>query len=768
MKTFSDLGRLLMKAVEFSIDKIKKIAGEIDGIYTENIELGESFLDFAARFASMPGTVILMSGGDNDCSRYHILGAKPWLTFTGRINEMKIKAEDHSFNFRADPFDTLRNILNAYKPYVQHLHGHNIQSPFAAGILGYLSYDLKDSLEKLPRTSIDDLYLPHICFFAPSIIVIHDRKEDRTSLFIPERIVSGKSVLHKDLEVFKNIQASKQPLIESFSGDTDGFRSNFTKSKYINAVKQIKEYIASGHVYQVNLSQRFEMNFEGSAFGLFKTLYNLNPAPFFSYINAEDHFIVSTSPERFLLQSGDRLETRPIKGTMPRGDTLKEDKKLGLELKNSKKDDAELSMIVDLLRNDLGKICKAGSVRVVEHKRLEVYKNVFHLVSIIEGVLDKNQNAVDIIKAAFPGGSITGCPKIRSMEIIDELEPHRRHIYTGSTGYISFYDTMDLSIAIRTATIVNKKIIFSVGGGIVFDSDPFDEYDETMHKGRTLMEVFKGKEKVLSSKKHVWINGSIEPIDLAKINVTDQGFLFGYGFFETIRVDKGKPQYLEEHIARFNQTWKHLFFKRVPDLTWQDIIYQVISSNGLLEETAAVKIIASKGNSENSSLNFTLIAMARPYTHRLAEKKELGVKLVIYPKPRQTPLADYKTLNYLYYLLAGEWAKKKGADEALILNPDDTISETNTANILLIKDKTFIRPVSPHVLPGIMEKVVCELLLSWGYMSESKKLCLEDLFLSDQVIITNSLIGAIPVLSIDGKKLKKPTDLWLKINNAVL
>ena len=160
--------------------------------------------------------------------------------------------------------------------------------------------------------------------------------------------------------------------------------------------------------------------------------------------------------------------------------------------------------------------------------------------------------------------------------------------------------------------------------------------------------------------------------------------------------------------------------------------------------------------------------MARPYTHRLAEKKEQGVKLVVYPKPRQTPLADYKTLNYLYYLLAGEWAKKRGADEAFILNPDETISETNTANILLIKDKTLIIPVSPHVLPGVMEKVVCELLSNWGYLSESKKLYPENLFLADQVIITNSLIGAVPVLSIDGKKLKTPTDLWLKINNAVL
>jgi len=756
-----------MKNVESSMDEIKKITGEIDGIHTERIELGESFLDFAARFAAMPGTVILMSGGDNDCSRYHMLGAKPWLTFTGRINEMQIKTEDHIFNFRADPFDTLRNIINVYRPYVQHLN-KNTQSPFTAGILGYLSYDLKDSLEKLPRTSIDDLYLPHICFFAPSIIIIHDQKKHTTELFVPRRIVSGESVLHKDLEVFKNILVSKKPLIESFGGDIDGFRSNFKRSKYINTIKQIKEYIASGHVYQVNLSQRFEMSFEGSAFGLFKTLYKLNPAPFFSYINAEDHFVVSTSPERFLLQSGDRLETRPIKGTIPRGENLNEDKRRGIELKNSSKNDAELSMIVDLLRNDMGKVCVAGSVRVVEHKRLEAYNNVFHLVSIVEGILDREYDAVDIIKATFPGGSITGCPKIRAMEIIDELEPHSRHIYTGSIGYISFHDTMDFSIAIRTATIVNKKIIFSVGGGIVFDSDPFDEYDETMHKGRTLMEVFKGKEKSLDTNRYVWINGSIESIDHANINVADQGFLFGYGFFETIRADRGKPKYLKEHISRLNQTWEHLFNERVPDLTWEDIIYQVISSNGLLGETSAVKIIASKGNCEKSFFDFTLIVMAKPYKYRLAEKKEQGVNLVVYPKPRQTPLADYKTLNYLYYLLAGEWAKRKGADEALILNPDETISETNTANILLIKDKTFIRPVSPHVLPGIMEKVVCELLLSWGYISESKKLYPEDLFLADQVIITNSLIGAVPVLNIDGKKLRPPTDLWMKINNAVL
>jgi para-aminobenzoate synthetase component 1 len=296
------------------------------------------------------------------------------------------------------------------------------------------------------------------------------------------------------------------------------------------------------------MSQRFQMDFDGDTFSLFKTLYNNNPAPFFAYINAGNHQIVSTSPERFLLQTGEKVETRPIKGTRPRGNTPVEDKRLGRELEQSKKDDAELSMIVDLLRNDIGKVCKAGSVRVAEHKRLEAYQNVFHLVSIVEGRLEEGRDAIDLLRATFPGGSITGCPKIRTMEIIDELEPNRRHIYTGSIGYISFHNTMDLSIAIRTATVYNGKIFFSVGGGIVFDSDPHDEFEETIHKGRTLMEVFKGKEEKSTEQNYVWINGTLEPLDQASIPVWDQGFQYGFGFFETIRVDNGNPRYLEGHI----------------------------------------------------------------------------------------------------------------------------------------------------------------------------------------------------------------------------
>jgi para-aminobenzoate synthetase component 1 len=750
------------------MDEIKKTVGQITGIHTESITLDESFIDFSSRFASMTGTTVLMSGGDLDCARYHVLGIKPWLVFSGTSKKMTIETKDKIFNFNADPFDTLRMILKTFSLNYLNLDQSDLPKPIAAGLIGYLSYDLKDCLEKLPRTSIDRFRLPHLYFVAPSIFVIHDKIEDNTMFCIPERVYSKQSNLEHDLATFKKIISAKLPVNGGFSGDAKGFRSNFTKSNYIDAVNRIKEYIAAGDVYQVNMSQRFEMDFEGNTYSLFKTLYNNNPAPFFSYINAGNHQIVSTSPERFLLQKGKRVETRPIKGTRPRGKTPMEDKKLGQELKQSKKDDAELSMIVDLLRNDIGKVCEAGSVKVAEHKRLESYQNVFHLVSIVEGRLEDGRDSIDLLKATFPGGSITGCPKIRTMEIIDELEPDRRHIYTGSIGYISFHHTMDLSIAIRTATIYNGKIFFSVGGGIVFDSDPLDEYEETIHKGRTLMEVFKGKGKKSARKSYVWMNGTFEPLDQAAIPVTDQGFQYGFGFFETIRVNKGRPKYLKEHIDRFYRTWAHLFTQEPPDLTWDEIINQVITHNDLNDEVAAVKIIATRGENVASHHDNTLVVMARPYMHRLANGKKNGINLAVYPHSRQTPLADHKTLNYLYYFLAGQWAKGKEADEALILNPDKTVSETNTANILFIKNNIVIIPTSPHVLPGITENVICKFLAGQGHKIENKAVRLEDLFSFDEIIITNSLIGAVPVSSIDGKMLIEPSSLCKKINQEIL
>ena len=232
--------------------------------------------------------------------------------------------------------------------------------------------------------------------------------------------------------------------------------SNFTREAYLRAVSRIREYIRQGDVYQVNLSQRFSFPFQGEAYRLFLRLFALNPAPFYAYVNGGDFVILSTSMERFLYRRGNYMETRPIKGTRKRGKTPAEECGLRRELGESPKDNAELSMIVDLLRNDLGRICDARTVEVQEHKRLEAYQNVYHLVSIVTGQVRPGCSHVEILQATFPGGSITGCPKIRAMEIIDELEPHVRHVYTGAIGYLGLHRNLDLNVAIRTAIISRR------------------------------------------------------------------------------------------------------------------------------------------------------------------------------------------------------------------------------------------------------------------------------------------------------------------------
>ncbi len=734
------------------IEKIRKITGTIKNIYTEQIALKESFIDFAARFASIAGTAVLMSGGKFDSSRFHILATKPWLTLSGRGHNLNVSCADKTLIIKANPFDALKKIVATFEKDLSDC-SVNLPLPVKAGLFGYLSYDLKDCLEDLPRTSMDDLTLPHLFLFAPSIIVVHDKTKDKTCLCITERTITAQGNSENILDFFNNIVNAEPSIKAIFPGSLNGFKSSTTKNKYKNAVKKIKEYISSGHVYQVNFSQRFEADFNDDPFHLYKTLYSQNPAPFFAFIHAESHWIISTSPERLIKRDLEIVETRPIKGTRPRGSTPALDKDLQKELLISKKDDAELSMIVDLLRNDLGKVCQGGTVKVEDHKRLESYKNVFHLLSVIKGLLKKGYDSIDVITAVFPGGSITGCPKIRSMEIIDELETKRRHIYTGSIGYISFHNTMDLSIAIRTAIIYSNKIFFSVGGGVVYDSDPQDEFEESLHKGKTLMNIFNNKNNKSSAPKMIWVNGNMEVHRNASIPITDQGFLYGFGFFETIRTDNGKPLYLAEHIERFYKTWKKLFESPVPDLTWDVIIDQVLNANGLHTKTAAVKILATRGSRNQKPFDHTLIVTAKPYAHRLAGTKKTGFNIAVYPESRQTPLANHKTLNYLYYLLAGQWAKKNGADEALILNPDGTVSETNTANIILMKDKSIIIPDSSSVLPGVMQQVLCCCFKRQGYRIKHKSVVPEDLFSAEQVLVTNSLLGVVPVYRLNGKKL---------------
>jgi len=456
----------------------------VTAVHAEQLELQEPFVELVRRFAHLPGTVALLSGGELDSARYHILGVYPWLSLSGHRTRTVLTDGDQRIELDGDPFSALQRVL-------QHCQMPDSAAarPLSSGLLGYLAYDLKDCLEQLPTTSVDDLGLPLLHLVAPTLIVVHDRVSDATTLLAMRLQGDDESAaLRESVARFKQaLRAAKPAPREPALRAAGSCVSVFSRDEYCSAVEAIRRYIVEGDVYQVNMSQRFQGQIDAEPFDCFAKMYAANPAPFFAYINAGEHQIVSTSPERFIELRSGRVETRPIKGTRPRGKSPTEDAALRKELQESTKEDAELSMIVDLLRNDIGKVCRPGSVQVVEHKRLEAYQNVYHLVSIVKGELDPGVDAVELLRATFPGGSITGCPKIRAMEIIDELEPFRRHIYTGSIGYFGFDGAMDLSIAIRTATFTHGNVVFSVGGGIVFDSEPGSEYEETLHKGRTLL-----------------------------------------------------------------------------------------------------------------------------------------------------------------------------------------------------------------------------------------------------------------------------------------
>lgn len=731
-------------------------------VHSARIELEQPFVETVRRFAHLPGTVALLSGGQSDCARYNIMGIAPWLTLRGSTSELSLDCNGQRSLVSAQPLSVLRNVLGRYTTTPQPLG-----SPICAGLLGYLSYDLKDCIEDLPRTSVDDLNLPALYLVAPSLLLVEDLLTRQTFVHLP--ILSSHDAALERLKDFERQLASPCPAPINAELRGGALQSGFTCDAYESAVDAIRDYIVRGHVYQVNMSQRFAAAFQGDPFELFVRLFSRNPAPFFGYVNAGDHQIVSTSPERFIQMSGKALETRPIKGTRPRGKTPDEDARLRVELETSRKDDAELSMIVDLLRNDLGKVCRAGSVRVSQHKRLEAYENVFHLVSLVNGERDDDKDAVDVIEATFPGGSITGCPKIRAMEVIDELEPVRRHIYTGSIGYLSFHETMDLSIAIRTATVTDGRLLFSVGGGVVYDSDPREEFNETLHKGRTLTQALDEALPLRAVIPEVaWCNGSYQPLAAVCVPVLDEGFAYGYGIFETIRVHRGKISMLEEHLARFERSWRSCFDTSPPDITWGEVISQVVSRSGLHDKTAAVKLLATAGHSGNRQPNETLLVTAREYVPRIPATTPRGLRLEIYPHRRHTHLAGHKTMNYMFYRLATKWAKHAGADDALILNADGSISETGIANILVVAGERIYRPESEHALPGIMQAAVCALLENWGTRFESRRINVSELRAASGVFLTNSLMGAVPVSQIGDVRFEPDHRLCHRINDALL
>lgn len=392
-----------------------------------------------------------MAGGP--MGRHSFWAAQPVAVLRSWGRRLEVERPSATERFEGDPFEALRNML------AEHTRNRD------GAAVGYLGYGLKRHVELLPDTATDDLGLP----------------ECRLAFYNRLHAIDPLS-----------IAAAEPP---GLGREFPELRSTFTRPEYEAAVRRALEYIRAGDIYQVNLSQRFEAPCPEDPFDVYLRLRSLSPAPFAAFLRFPDSAVLSSSPERLLRYTPEdrRIETRPIKGTRPRGQTPEEDEEQRRELVASEKDRAENVMIVDLERNDLGRVAEIGSVRVTGLFEAETYATVHHLVSTVEARLAEGRDAVDLLRAAFPGGSITGAPKIRSMEIIDELEPVARGVYTGGIGYIRPDGEMDLNIAIRTVVVKDRRAYFSVGGGIVADSDPAAEYHETLDKGAAMARALLGE-----------------------------------------------------------------------------------------------------------------------------------------------------------------------------------------------------------------------------------------------------------------------------------
>lgn len=423
--------------------------------------------------------------GPEKLGRFSFVGCEPFLVFRSKGRDIALEWSDgRKDRFTADPFEAISDILSRYRS------SPSAETPFPSGAVGYFSYDMKNFLEKLPERSDDDIGIPDCALGFYDSAVTYDNMSGRCYLSAAGVRSGGAPDPRGRIGELRKRLASPPPARFAPRGERpEKLESNFSKAAYIKAVRRAKDYIRKGDIYQVNLSQRFETAMRMSPVDLYRRLRESSPAPFAAYLDFKDFAILSSSPERFLMTDGSYIETRPIKGTRPRGATKRSDALLEKELAHSAKDMAEHIMIVDLERNDLGRICRYGSVKPTESAVIEKYANVFHMVSTVSGRLKRGVDPIGCLRAAFPGGSITGAPKIRSMEIIDELEPVSRSAYTGAVGYISFDGKMDTSIVIRTFLVKDGKVYFQVGGGIVADSDPEEEYEETLHKARGLMEA---------------------------------------------------------------------------------------------------------------------------------------------------------------------------------------------------------------------------------------------------------------------------------------
>ena len=413
--------------------------------------------------------------------QYSYVTADPFLVVRSKGRQVEVIEHGDVTEQEDNPFSVLQRLLAEFAT-----NRREDGPPFQGGAIGYFGYEMGGLLERLPGTAVDDLALPDMSIGFYDWVVAFDHASGRSWLVTTEFSRKGRAEWVRERIAKARVASTYTNGLSTIAAN---LRSNFTHEQYVEAVNRVKSYIVAGDIYQANISQRFQGTVNADAWTLYQSLRNTAPAPFGAYLGFPDSCVLSASPEQFLRAEDGFVETRPMKGTRPRGTSHDDDIRLGRELAASEKDRAENIMIVDLLRNDLGRVCVPGSIRVPELFAVEKYPNVHQLVSSVTGRLRREYDAIDLLTACFPGGSVTGAPKIRAMEIIDEIEPVQRGVYCGAIGYIGFNGSMQLSIPIRTMLKKGHRVYLQVGGGIVADSDPDAEYQETLDKARGGLEA---------------------------------------------------------------------------------------------------------------------------------------------------------------------------------------------------------------------------------------------------------------------------------------
>lgn len=474
----------------------KEISADLDTPVSAFLKIKKD--DYAFLFESVEG--------QEKIARYSFLGSNPSLIFKSKAKNIQMiypaRKQLKRFITAHDPLYEIKKIMQDFK--AAQIKG---LPRFYGGFVGYIGYDMVRFFEKLPDKNPDDLKLPDAVFMLTDNILVFDHINHTIKIIVNVILPKGKKKLSRIkrardyYDAVRKIESIhrdlKSPVVEKEKKDKDYKRkiniaSNFKKDEFSKIVNKAKGYIKKGDIIQAVLSQRFKIKIDRGPLAIYRNLRSLNPSPYMFFLKLKEVILIGSSPEMLVRCEDDVVQTRPIAGTRPRGKNEKEDRQLERELLNDSKEKAEHLMLVDLGRNDLGRVCKEGEVRVSEFMAVERYSHVMHLVSEVRGNLDKRYDIYDCLRACFPAGTVTGSPKIRAMEIIDELENLRRGTYAGSVGYFSFSHNMDTCITIRTVIIKDNIAYIQAGAGIVADSVAGREYQESVNKARALIEAING------------------------------------------------------------------------------------------------------------------------------------------------------------------------------------------------------------------------------------------------------------------------------------